>query len=70
MRRLGRTIRGLYNDASCQQFGFEKRGSAGFGVGISEPGAQPVVNGDFTFSMMSFSILEYPMKTAGGLRAL
>jgi hypothetical protein len=42
----------------------------GFGGGVSEPGAQAVVNGDFTFSTMSFSILEHLVKTAGGLRAL
>lgn len=41
----------------------------GFGGGISEPRAQAVVNGGFTFSTMSFSILEHLVKTAGGLRA-
>jgi hypothetical protein len=31
----------------------------GFGGEISEPGAQAVVNGGFTISTMSFSILEH-----------
>jgi hypothetical protein len=38
----------------------------GIGRVISEPGAQEAVNGVFTFSTESFSILEHLVKTAGG----
>ncbi len=86
MRLPSRVIRGLHDDGTrcgsvhtvfrqarwgvVNNLVLKDMAGLGFGDGISEPGAQAVVNGGFTISTMSFSILEHLVKTAGGLRAL